>query len=135
MGVQCMHGDLDTCRVCAEELDDAQDADAAIATLTRERDEARAKLDEREGDMHLRIRAGYDKTVADSWRAKVAEVERERDEARAEVERLRAELAWFADEGHYSGTYRQGAGYVDAVGLSRARAALAAYRDARGKVE
>lgn len=42
----------------------------------------------------------------------------------AEVERLRRELEWFADEGHYEGTYRRGAGYVDAVGLERARAAL-----------
>jgi regulator of replication initiation timing len=52
----------------------------------------RAKLDEREGDMHIRIRAGYDKTIADAWRARVAEAERERDEARAEVEQLRAAL-------------------------------------------
>jgi hypothetical protein len=33
--------------------------------------------------MHLRIRAGYDKTVADAWRAALAKMERERDEARA----------------------------------------------------
>jgi hypothetical protein len=45
-----------------------------------------ARCEETEHAMHLRIRAGYDKTIADSWRAKVAEVERERDEARAEVE-------------------------------------------------
>ena len=36
---------------------------------------AKAKLEEREADMHARIRAGYDATIADSWRAKVAEVE------------------------------------------------------------
>ena len=47
--------------------------------------ELRARLEEREGDMHLRIRADYDRTVADLWRAKVAEVEHERDEARAKV--------------------------------------------------
>jgi len=46
------------------------------------------KPSESEYAMHARIRADYDKTVADCWRAKVAEVERERDEARAEVERL-----------------------------------------------
>lgn len=44
--------------------------------------------------------------------------------AGATVARLRAALEWFADEGHYTGTYRQGAGYVDAVGLTRAREAL-----------
>lgn len=38
--------------------------------------------EEREADMHVRIRNEYDKTVADCWRAKVAEVE-------AEVSRLR----------------------------------------------
>lgn len=61
----------------------------AVARVVRERDEARASAEESEHQMHLRIRAGYDKTIADSWRAKVAEVEQERDEARAEVERLR----------------------------------------------
>ncbi len=47
---------------------------------------------ESEYAMHARIRADYDKTVADCWRAKVAEVERERDEARAEVERLKVDV-------------------------------------------
>lgn len=32
----------------------------------------RAAAEEREADMHARIRAGYDKTVADAWRAEVA---------------------------------------------------------------
>jgi hypothetical protein len=48
----------------------------------RQRDESRARvaeleaaLEEREAEMHLRIRAVYDKTVADLWRAKVAELE------------------------------------------------------------
>lgn len=54
-----------------------------VSDLERERDSARQTLDEREADMHARIRADYDKTVADCWRAKVAEVERERDAARA----------------------------------------------------
>jgi len=35
--------------------------------------------------MHARIRLGYDRTVADAWRAKVAEVEAERDKARADL--------------------------------------------------
>ena len=43
----------------------------------------RAAAEEREADMHARIRAGYDKTVADAWRAEVAK----RD---AEIARLRA---------------------------------------------
>lgn len=49
-----------------------------------------SEAEETEHAMHMRIRAGYDKTIADSWRAKVAEVERERDEARAEVEHWKA---------------------------------------------
>lgn len=63
---------------------------AEVSRLTTERNEAlaecdrlRVALDEREGDMHVRIRAGYDKTVADSWRAEVERLTRERDEARA----------------------------------------------------
>lgn len=55
--------------------------------------EARAKLEEREADMHARIRAGYDRTVADAWRAKVADVEAERDAQAAEVARLTAGVA------------------------------------------
>jgi hypothetical protein len=51
-----------------------------------------SEQEETEHAMHMRIRTGYDKTIADAWRAKVAEVERERDEARARCEKLR-ELA------------------------------------------
>lgn len=61
-----------------------------IPALIAEVRRLREALDEREGDMHMRIRQGYDKTVADCWRAKVAEVERERDEAREEVEHFKA---------------------------------------------
>jgi len=39
-----------------------------------ERDAALVRLEEREHDMHLRVRAGYDKTIADTWRAEVAKV-------------------------------------------------------------
>ena len=56
-------------------LDRAEAAEARVMELTQGRDEALKALDEREGDMHARIRAGYDHTVADMWRAKVAEVE------------------------------------------------------------
>ena len=61
-----------------------------IRSVAKERDEARAEVErltalteESEHQMHLRIRAGYDKTVADAWRAALAKMERERDEARA----------------------------------------------------
>jgi len=64
-----------------------------IDAMASEVDRLREALDEREGDMHMRIRAGYDRTIADSWRAKVAEVERERDEAIARAERAEAALA------------------------------------------
>jgi hypothetical protein len=57
----------------------------SLNDATRERDEARARLEETEHAMHMRIRAGYDACVADAWRAKVASVERERDEARAQL--------------------------------------------------
>lgn len=53
--------------------------------MRRQRDEALDRLNEREADMHARIRAGYDATIADAWRAKVAEVEAERDKAQAAV--------------------------------------------------
>ena len=74
------------------EPDDDDDLAEAVRLLVNERDEAVEALEEREGDMHTRIRAGYDKTIADSWRAKVAEVERERDAARSQVK------AWQSEE-------------------------------------
>lgn len=59
-----------------------------------------AALEEREADMHARIRAGYDKTVADLWRAKLAEVEAQRDTLRAEREADEQRIAWLGwDEG------------------------------------
>lgn len=50
------------------------------------------RCDETEHQMHLRIRAGYDKTIADSWRAHSAKLERERNEARAMLSALCSEL-------------------------------------------
>src|SRR5678815_3729616 len=47
---------------------------------------------------------------------------------RAERDELAAALGWFADEGHYTDTYRLGAGFVDALGLELARDALANVR-------
>lgn len=56
---------------------------------------ARAALEEREYDMHLRVRAGYDKTVADCWRAEVTKVTQERDAAREQVAGLKVALEPF----------------------------------------
>ena len=63
----------------------------AVARVVRERDEARAALEETEHQMHLRIRAGYDKTIADSWRKKVEEVEDQRNANARKIDKLRAE--------------------------------------------
>ena len=73
-------------------LEEAQDNLRRGSSLLDRIDAALAEPDEAEEtehQMHLRIRAGYDAAIADSWRAKVAEVERERDAARAEAEMLR----------------------------------------------
>ena len=79
----CVRAEVERLR---RERDEAR---AEVARLTKERDAARKSfeeaiesLEESEHEMHLRIRAGYDKTIADSWRAKVAEVEAERDHER-----------------------------------------------------
>jgi hypothetical protein len=57
----------------------------AVVSLIGENEALRKAMEERETDMHRRIRAGYDKTVADSWRAA-----NERLQARVEVlERVR----------------------------------------------
>lgn len=61
MGPACIICERDALKARAAELEEA--------------------LEEREADMHLRIRAGYDKTVADAWRAEVAKVTAERDDA------------------------------------------------------
>jgi hypothetical protein len=64
--------------------------DVALAMVAEIR-RLREALDEREIDMHARIRAGYDKTVADLWRA-------ENDDLAAENERLRACLVDLEEE-------------------------------------
>jgi len=71
-------------------VDGEQGIASSIRAVVSERDALRARLDEREADMHARIRVGYDATVADCWRAAIAKVEAERDALRAEVARLRA---------------------------------------------
>jgi cell division protein ZapA (FtsZ GTPase activity inhibitor) len=77
-----------------------------------ERDEARAEverlkeaLEDAAGDMHQRIRAGYDKTIADCWRAKVAEVEKQRDDAYRRGAEAMREAAANAIPSHYSGDF------------------------------
>jgi len=45
-------------------------------------------VDRREARQHARIRAGYDRTVADAWRKKVEEVEDQRNALRSEVDKL-----------------------------------------------
>lgn len=60
-----------------------EDLIQAVKTSLRESAEVHAaqlakvakRAEERECDMHARIRAEYDRTIADSWRAKVEEVE------------------------------------------------------------
>jgi hypothetical protein len=49
-------------------------------------------LEERDIELHMRIRAGYDRCIADTWRAEVAKAKLRADTLEAEVERLRGEL-------------------------------------------
>lgn len=77
---------------------------AALATVTTERDEVRAAMEEREMDMHQRVRAGYDRTIADSWRAEVVRaVAAERDACAARCDALRAEHAAALDAARREG--------------------------------
>lgn len=109
-----------TCGDDTESIDEAEHNAAAIIAMHNAAPGLRAALDElerlraeraallaaaeeRDCDMHARIRAGYDATIADSWRAKVAEVEVERDDARAEVERLRGDRDEAFDRGRAVG--------------------------------
>ena len=78
--------------ITAHDLVEAERARAdlveAVRLLVEERDALAARLDEREGDMHARIRAEYDRTIADTWRAANARIADERDEARAQLAAL-----------------------------------------------
>jgi len=56
---------------------------AEVATLTRERDEARLAAEQAEALTHAQVRAGYDRGIADLWRAALEKMTAERDEARA----------------------------------------------------
>jgi len=76
-GGEYAHPDLATGMFIAE-------APKLIERLVAEVRWLRDALEEKEVDMHLRIRRGYDKTVSDAWRAWAAKIEKERDEARVE---------------------------------------------------
>jgi hypothetical protein len=52
----------------------------------------RERAEEREADMHLRIRQGYDKAVADCWRAEVAKVTERAEKAEARVRSIEEAL-------------------------------------------
>lgn len=58
---------------------------ADLARMTNERDEALATT-------HMEVRAGYDRTVADTWRAHVGKVERQRDLLRGIVDQAVARV-------------------------------------------
>ena len=71
---------------------------AVAVSLLAEVDALTKQAEEREADMHSRVRAGYDATIADCWRAKVAEVEAREAAAiaRAVAAEQRAEAAELA---------------------------------------
>lgn len=69
--------------------EEALKVEAQLAATLRERDALAAKLDEREGDMHARIRAEYDRTIADAWRAANARMADERDTLAAALVEVR----------------------------------------------
>ena len=71
-GTIIMSGDADS--RCWPDAAFIASARTALPTLARGYLELSEALEERECDMHARIRAGYDKTVADAWRAEVAKL-------------------------------------------------------------
>jgi hypothetical protein len=95
------------CQILIEEIgaDGPTDVDAVAeraAVLIRElRDQVadlQAAAEESEHQMHLRIRSGYDKTIADCWRAKVAEVEAEGDALKARVASMMESMSMSCEE-------------------------------------
>lgn len=87
-----------------------------LEAARRELAEVRERMSEREHDMHMRIRAGYDQTVADLWKAHCKGIESERDQLRAElaeemkglrglVANWKAEHAFQDDQRGYCGAY------------------------------
>lgn len=104
--VRELRAELETARVLATNIRDERD------TLEREAETLRETL--------ASVRAGRERERADGAIGALTVLM-----LKTENEKLRETLEWFADEGHYEDTYRHGAGFVDAVGLEYARAALA----------
>lgn len=71
---------------------DYEDLERNYAALLQHYEQLRAAQEESEHQMHMRIRSGYDKTIADSWRAHAAKIEAERDAAKAERDKAQAAL-------------------------------------------
>lgn len=97
-------------------------AQAAAAALRDERDTLEREAETLRATL-ASVRAGRERERADGAIDALTVLM-----LKTENERLREALEWFADEGHYEGTYRRGAGFVDAVGLYRAREALKGMR-------
>ncbi len=69
-----------------------------LTPALEELDSLRARLQEREHDMHMRIRLGYDQTVADCWKEHCAKIEAERDALQAQVAGKEKELIDYIEE-------------------------------------
>ena len=61
-----------------------------VESLQKELRDITARVEEREADMHARIRGEYDKTIADCWRQKVAELEEELAKERERADKAEA---------------------------------------------
>ena len=83
-----------TLAACAAALGGVLDYDHLVDEVRR----LASEREESEHRMHLRIRSGYDKTIADSWRAKVAEVERERDALKERIARMMESISMACEE-------------------------------------
>jgi hypothetical protein len=67
-----------------------EDLLSEMDTLAHALASAWERLEEREADMHLRIRQGYDKTAADTWREHCAEITTRAEAAERRVAELEA---------------------------------------------
>lgn len=90
------------CQVLVEEIgsdgpanidDVAMRAAAEIRSLRDLLSHLRAAQEESEHQMHLRVRASYDKTIADTWRLALSKVEAQRDAYQEAAEAAGADYA------------------------------------------